>query len=115
MRIITYLTGFILSLTLTLAAYFIVTAHVASGHVFLTHHFVMIAALILALAQLIVQMIFFLHLHEETGPRWNLAIFISTIGLVLIIVVGSLWIMNHLNYNMMPAELQAQSTVLNHE
>jgi cytochrome o ubiquinol oxidase operon protein cyoD len=57
---------------------------------------------ILALLQGVVQAICFLHILSERGPRWNLVIFISTISMIIIIVVGSIWIMSHLNYNMMP-------------
>jgi cytochrome o ubiquinol oxidase operon protein cyoD len=59
------------------------------------------AIIILAIVQLLVQLIFFMHLASENGPRWKLAVLISTVGIILIVVVGSIWIMNHLNYNMM--------------
>jgi plastocyanin len=44
--------------------------------------------------------VFFLHLGREKKPRWNLLFLISTIGIILVVVVGSIWIMNHLHYNM---------------
>jgi cytochrome o ubiquinol oxidase operon protein cyoD len=97
-----YIAGFILSIVLTLAAYFAV---VDGGWSATT-----ILAIILALAvvQLIVQMFFFLHVGAQPGRSWKLTVFGSTLVLVLIIVIGSLWIMNHLNYNMManPAQMQ---------
>ncbi len=58
--------------------------------------------LILAVLQGFAQSIFFLHILSEKGPRWNLVVFASTISIMLIIVVFSIWIMNHLNYRMMP-------------
>lgn len=54
----------------------------------------------LALVQLIVQMVFFLHIGQEERPRWKLWAFISMFAVLMIVVVGSLWIMNNLNYNM---------------
>ncbi len=97
-----YITGFIISIVLTLAAYFAVVDLRMSATAIL--------AIILALAvvQLVVQMFFFLHVAEQPGRSWKLTVFGSTLVLVLIIVIGSLWIMNHLNYNMManPAQMQ---------
>lgn len=94
-----YTIGFILSLVLTLVAYDVVVDHFFSGWGLV---FVILA---LAMAQLVIQLVFFLHLASEFGGRWKLAIFLSTVSLVLIIVIGSLWIMNHLNYNMTPAQM----------
>ena len=94
-----YLIGFILSIVLTLAAYFAVIAHVLSNGALI------VAIIVLAVVQLMVQLFYFLHLGQESNPRWNLVFFISTAGIVLLVVVGSLWIMNHLNYNMTPDQM----------
>ena len=89
-----YVTGFILSLVFTFIPYFLVTEHAVAGNA--------LVAIILgfAIAQMIVQIVFFLHLGREPKPHWNLAFFISTVGIILVVVVGSLWIMHHLHYNM---------------
>jgi len=94
-----YVVGFVLSTLLTLLASFVAVGRVFSG-------WVLIAAIIgLALVQLSVQLIFFLHISQESKPRWNLAIVLSTISIILVIVGGSLWIMNNLNYhNMSPSD-----------
>ncbi len=91
-----YTLGFVLSILLTLAAYFIVANHLLSGSM------ATITIVVLAFIQLWVQLIFFLHLGQESKPRWNLSMFLATSSLILIVVIGSLWIMHHLNYNMMP-------------
>ncbi|MBX4186800.1 MAG: cytochrome o ubiquinol oxidase subunit IV [Candidatus Doudnabacteria bacterium] len=93
-----YIYGFILSILLTLTAYFIVVEHLLQGRV------LVFTILALAIIQLWVQAIFFLHLDQESGPRWNLSMFLGTLLLILVVVGGSLWIMNHLNYNMMPSD-----------
>jgi cytochrome o ubiquinol oxidase operon protein cyoD len=49
--------------------------------------------------QLAVQMIFFLHIGNEVKPRYNLIAFSSAMVVVFIVVFGSLWIMNNLNYH----------------
>jgi cytochrome o ubiquinol oxidase operon protein cyoD len=100
-----YLTGFLSSLVLTLIAFGLAELHIQSEHSVISHGILFPAILGLALIQLIIQLVFFLHLHKESGPRWNLAIFLSTITLVLLVIVGSLWIMAHLNYNMTPSEM----------
>ena len=96
-----YIIGFALSLVFTLAAAGLIWVHINSGHRVFTHELLFVAILVLAIAQMLVQLIFFMHLGDESGPRWKLGVFISTVGIILIIVVGSIWIMNHLNYNMM--------------
>jgi cytochrome o ubiquinol oxidase operon protein cyoD len=92
-----YLVGFGLSLVFTLNAYIAVTQNGNKG---------LSAGLLtllvgLAISQLAVQVFFFLHLGKESKPRWNGLAFITMIMVVLFIVVGSIWIMNNLNYNMM--------------
>ncbi|HET8581295.1 MAG TPA: cytochrome o ubiquinol oxidase subunit IV [Candidatus Paceibacterota bacterium] len=62
------------------------------------------AALIaLALAQIAVQLVFFLHLSREARPRWHLFIFGLFLAVVIILVGGSWWIMNNLDGRMMPS------------
>lgn len=106
-----YFWGFVLSVVLTLAAYILVEIHINSLHEIIPHSILIPAVLILAVIQLLVQLIFFMHLASENGPRWKLAVFISTIGIILIIVVGGIWIMNHLNYNMMASPSQMNNYI----
>src|SRR5882672_6710068 len=89
-----YIIGFILSLILTITAYLVVVTHILIGWV------IVFVILMLAVIQLLVQLFFFLHLGQESKPRWNTIFFISTICMILVLVIGSIWIMNHLNYNM---------------
>ena len=95
-----YVTGFLLSLISTLIAWSVVNAHVTSGHHRYSHLFINILVLSLAILQLVVQLIFFLHLGREKKPRWNLQALLAAVG-IIILVVGSIWIMNNLNYSMM--------------
>ncbi|MEK7599850.1 MAG: cytochrome o ubiquinol oxidase subunit IV [Patescibacteria group bacterium] len=88
-----YVIGFVLSIVLTLVAYLIVVNDVWSRSVILT------AIILLAILQLFVQLIYFLHVGRESKPRWNL-IALSFAALVVgIVVIGSIWIMNNLNYS----------------
>lgn len=95
-----YISGFVLSIVLTFAAYLIVQAHTSSNNQVLAQPTVLIAILIFALAQLMVQLYFFLHLGEEAKPRWRLMTLLFAVTVVLIVVGGSIWIMANLDYNM---------------
>lgn len=99
-----YVIGFGLSLVLTFAAYFIAQQHVEALHQAFSHQFLTVAILVLAVAQLIVQLVFFLHVSHGPNARWNIMILLFMILVVLIVVIGSLWIMSNLNYNMMTPE-----------
>jgi cytochrome o ubiquinol oxidase subunit IV len=101
-----YIIGFILSIVLTLAAYFLAQQHLNAGHQLMTHTTMSIIFIGIAMVQLIVQLGFFLHLGREPRPRWNLVFFIATFSIVLLVVIASIWIMDHLNYNMMPSEME---------
>ena len=94
-----YMVGFFLSIILTAAAYFLVIRHVYSDHELLSHRFLSYSVIGLAVVQLIVQLVFFLHVGREPRPMWNLQALIFGVSVVLIVVVGSLWIMANLDYN----------------
>lgn len=89
-----YTIGFVISIVLTLTAYIVVTNHWFSKQI------IIYSIMGLAAVQLVVQLVFFLHLGRESKPRWNLAAFAFMLAVLLILVIGSLWIMNNLNYNM---------------
>lgn len=98
----TYSAGFIISVILTLAAYFAVREYADTS----SPKFLIFIVICLALAQLLVQLQFFIHLGQESKPRWNKLMFLSMLGVLLIVVIGSLWIMNNLNYHMSPQETE---------
>ena len=51
---------------------------------------------------MIVHMIFFLHMTPKAEGGWSMTALIFTIIIVGIMLAGSLWVMFHLNTNMMP-------------
>jgi cytochrome o ubiquinol oxidase operon protein cyoD len=94
MTLAKYTTGFILSLILTLIAYGLVVNDWLNGW--------LLGALgVLALIQMIVQLVFFLHLGDETGPRYRLWSFVVMAIMLAIVVAGSIWIMQNMDYNML--------------
>jgi cytochrome o ubiquinol oxidase operon protein cyoD len=90
-----YILGYVLSLALTLVAYFSVVNRWFDGWSLVT------VIIVLALTQFVVQVDLFLHIGNERKPKWNMMAFVFMIFTVATIVIGSLWIMNNLNYNMM--------------
>lgn len=89
-----YCGGFIAALILVYIAYFSTVQQWLSG--------TWLAALLLLVAsiQLCLQMVIFLHVYDESKPRWTLWSIIYTAAMLLIVVVASLWIMANMNYNM---------------
>jgi cytochrome o ubiquinol oxidase operon protein cyoD len=92
-----YLIGFGLSVVLTAIPFWLVMGGVvespkATGFIIMGF----------AVVQIVVHMIYFLHMKANTDEGWTLMALIFTIILVVITLVGSLWVMNHLNVNMMP-------------
>ena len=98
--VVSYAAGFVLSIVLTLIAFAAVSREWWEGWNLI------VALLVLASLQLAVQLQFFIHLGHDPKPRWNKLTFVF-MGLVLLIVVlGSLWIMKNLSYHdMSPSEV----------
>lgn len=94
-----YVVGFVGSVAITLLAYFVVV------HGTLNHLGIETLLAVLAMAQFVLQLVFFLHIGAERKPRWKLLVLFFMIGTVLIVVAGSIWIMNNLNYRMTPGEV----------
>lgn len=88
-----YVTGFSLSLALTLTVYYLAEHKVFSGNALL------LWVGVLAFVQFVVQAYFFLHLGHEAKPRWKQLVFGFMVMVVAIIVFGSIWVMNNLNYH----------------
>ncbi len=94
--VFSYVVGFVLSIILTLIAYSLVVNQVFSGWE------LAFAITGLALVQLTVQLLFFLHLGRGTDARLNVLAFGFMLIVVIIVAAGSLWIMSNLHYNTTP-------------
>jgi cytochrome o ubiquinol oxidase operon protein cyoD len=95
-----YMTGFVLSVILTAIPFWLVM-----GNVFDKPGTTAIVILAFAAVQIVVHMIYFLHLNAHSQGGWTMLALIFTIVLVVITLSGSLWVMFHLNHNMMPASM----------
>ena len=91
-----YTIGFILSVLLTVVPFYMAmnTDSFSRGAIVAT-------IAITAVAQVLVQLVFFLHMNSSSEQRWNVIAFIYTILTIAVLLVGSVWIMNYLHSNMM--------------
>ena len=92
-----YITGFLLSVILTAIPFWLVmTETLASTSA------TAVAIFACALVQIVVHVVYFLHLNTRSEGGWTLIAFIFTVVIVGITIGGSIWVMYHLNTNMMP-------------
>ena len=90
-----YTIGFILSVILTVIPFGMVMAGGFGRGI------VMAVIAITAVAQVLVELVYFLHMNSSSEQRWNVIAFIYTVLCIAVLLVGSVWIMNYLHYNMM--------------
>lgn len=90
-----YVTGLILSIVLTAIPFGVVMSG-ALGEVLAIS-----LVLLCAVGQVMVQLVFFLHMNTSSEQLWNTTSAIFVVVLVAILIVGSIWIMRHLNHNML--------------
>lgn len=96
-----YMTGFVLAVILTVIPFALVM-----GKVFDKSSVTGFVILGFAAVQMVVHMIYFLHMDTKSQGGWSLLALVFTLVLVIITLSGSIWVMYHLNYNMMPMSSQ---------
>ncbi|WP_420225547.1 cytochrome o ubiquinol oxidase subunit IV [Pigmentiphaga litoralis] len=92
-----YMTGFVLAVILTVIPFWIVM----TGQ-FQDSGTTALVILGFAAVQIVVHMVYFLHMNARSEGGWTMLALIFTIVLVVITLAGSIWVMFHLNTNMMP-------------
>jgi cytochrome o ubiquinol oxidase operon protein cyoD len=92
-----YLTGFGLSAVLTAIPFWIVMTGAIEARAIAA-----IVVLAFAAVQIFVHMIYFLHMNTRSENGWTMMALIFTVVMVIITLTGSIWVMYHLNANMMP-------------
>ena len=92
-----YMTGFVLAVILTVIPFWLVM-----GKVFSSSSTTALVILAFAVVQIVVHMVYFLHMNARSEGGWTMLALIFTVVLVVITLAGSLWVMFHLNHNMMP-------------
>jgi cytochrome o ubiquinol oxidase operon protein cyoD len=92
-----YVTGFLLSVVLTAIPFWLVM-----GEVFASPRVTATLVMAFAVVQIVVHMIYFLHMNGKSEGGWIMLALIFTLIIVVITIAGSLWVMYHLDTNMMP-------------
>lgn len=92
-----YMTGFVLAVVLTVIPFFLVMARPIESP-----GYTAAIVLICAFAQILVHMVFFLHMTPKAEDGWLLLSTIFAVIFLVITLAGSIWIIFHLNRNMMP-------------
>ena len=92
-----YMTGFVLSVILTAIPFWLVM-----GKVLPSPKMTGFIILGFAAVQMVVHMIYFLHMNAKVEQGWSMLALLFTAALVVIMLSGSVWVMYHMNTNMMP-------------
>ncbi len=89
--------GFALAALLTIIPFYLVMAEVDLPRTTLVGIIMGLGAV-----QIIVHLVFFLHVGTSTEGGWTLAATALSVIILVIILAGSLWVMHNMNANMMP-------------
>ena len=97
-RLLGYMTGLALSILLTATSFFI------AGTDLVWQPSIPVALVVLAIAQMGVHLVFFLHITTGADNTNNVMALAFGLLIVFLVIGGSLWIMAHLNQNMPPMD-----------
>nr|WP_294516603.1 cytochrome o ubiquinol oxidase subunit IV [uncultured Rhodopila sp.] len=100
--VLTYVVGLALAVLLTIVSFFIAGTSLVWGPS------IPVALTVLAIAQMGVHLVFFLHITTGPDNVNNVMALAFGVLIVMLIMAGSLWIMSHMNHNMMPMEQMMQ-------
>lgn len=93
-----YLLGLLLATALTVASFWAVGTDLIYGPG------IPIAIITFAVGQIGIHLVFFLHITTDPDNTNNVLALAFGILIVCLVVFGSVWIMSHLNYNMIPMD-----------
>jgi cytochrome o ubiquinol oxidase subunit IV len=90
-----YVTGFALAIVLTAASFCVTRTDLIYGPA------LAVALLVLAVAQMGIHLVFFLHITTDPDNTNNVMALAFGVLIVCLVVFGSIWVMTHMNQNMM--------------
>jgi cytochrome o ubiquinol oxidase subunit IV len=93
-----YVMGFALAIALTIASFWVTGTHLIYGPS------LAVALLVLAVAQMGVHLVFFLHITTDPDNTNNVLALAFGVLIVCLVVFGSIWVMIHMDQNMMPMD-----------
>ena len=96
-----YAIGFLLSVILTAIPFWLVMAKVIDKSS--TMGLVLLG---FAAVQVVVHMIYFLHMNAKAEGGWSMLALLFTVMVLVIMLAGSIWVMYHMNHNMMPGMME---------
>ena len=96
--IIGYTIGLALATLLTCVSFYLLKSHLVWAPS------IPVALGVLAIAQMGIHLVFFLHISTGPDNTNNVMALAFGVLIVFLIMIGSLWIMSHLNHNMMPMD-----------
>jgi cytochrome o ubiquinol oxidase subunit IV len=98
LRVVGYLAGLGLAILLTATSFFV------AGTNLVWQPSIPVALVVLAIAQMGVHLVFFLHITTGPDNTNNVLALAFGVLIVFLVMAGSLWIMANLNHNMMPMD-----------
>ena len=98
LRVLGYLVGLGLAILLTATSFFV------AGTNLVWQPSIPVAIVVLAIAQMGVHLVFFLHITTGADNTNNVLALAFGLLIVILVIGGSLWIMANLNHNMMPMD-----------
>ena len=99
-----YVKGFILAVILTAIPFYLVMNNI------ITDRSTAVAVLgLFAVIQVLVHMVYFLHMNGKIQGGWTMLSTIFTVIFLAIAISGTLWVMFHMNTNMMPGHEMHQA------
>ncbi len=93
-----YLVGLVLASVLTVVSFYLLKSHLVWAPS------IPVAIGVLAVAQMGVHLVFFLHITSGPDNTNNVMALAFGVLIVMLVMIGSLWIMSHMNHNMMPMD-----------
>ncbi len=93
-----YIKGFVLAVILTAIPFWLVMAGVIQNRTT-----AVLVLGVLAAVQIVVHMVYFLHMNGKIQGGWTMLSTLFTIVFVAVTLAGTLWVMFHMNANMMPS------------
>ena len=98
------LAGYVVGLGLALAILLTATSFFIAGTDLVWQPSIPVAIIVLAIAQMGVHLVFFLHITTGADNTNNILALAFGLLIVFLVIGGSLWIMANLNHNMMPMD-----------
>jgi cytochrome o ubiquinol oxidase operon protein cyoD len=91
-----YLLGLTLAIALTLASFWVARTHIIYSPG------IPVALVALAVAQMGIHLVFFLHITTAPDNTNNVLALAFGVLIVFVLVFGTVWVMAHMNHNMVP-------------